>query len=251
VTVGSIEFQLNGESVSVAAEGLTLLEVLRDRLGVHSTKDGCSPQGQCGCCTVWVDGQPRVACVTPSARVSGRVVTTLEGLVDADEWGERLCAAGASQCGFCTPGIVMRLAATPARQRTPDGVRQSLLAHLCRCTGWNSVVDAACGPRLVPSQRDPAAAARRALLEGRSAQVVGPSVGLGDGGFAADTAPPDAAVAVRGADGSWVVGNSYADARRAAGSLPGRRTTEPLRWPIELPEGDWARTLQTTWVDPS
>jgi aerobic-type carbon monoxide dehydrogenase small subunit (CoxS/CutS family) len=251
VTTGSIEFQLNGESVSVAAEGLTLLEVLRDRLGVHSPKDGCSPQGQCGCCTVWVDGQPRVSCVTPSARVSGRTVTTVEGLADAAEWGERLCAAGASQCGFCTPGIVMRLAATPADERSPDGVRQSLLAHLCRCTGWNSVVDAACTTAQPAPTRDRDAAARRAVLEGGSAQVVNPSVALGHGGFAADTAPRDALVAVRGADGSWTVADSYADARRAAGALPGRRTTEPLTWPIDVPEGDWLRTLQTTWVDPA
>ena len=251
MTDGSIQFQLNGAPVSVAAEGLTLLEVVRDRLGVRSVKDGCSPQGQCGCCTVWVDGQPRVACVTPSARVDGRAVTTLEGLADADDWGRRLCAAGGSQCGFCTPGIVMRLAATPAEQREPDGVRQSLLAHLCRCTGWNSVVDAACNVVAAPTDRDLDAAARRASIEGARAQVVAASVALGHGGFAADTAPVDALVAVRGADGRWTVGESYADARRAAGTLPGRRTTEPLRWPIGVPEGDWERTLQTTWVDPA
>jgi aerobic-type carbon monoxide dehydrogenase small subunit (CoxS/CutS family) len=251
VIEGSIEFELNGAAMSVADEGLTLLEVLRDRLGVRSVKDGCSPQGQCGCCTVWVDGQPRVACVTPSARVAGRAITTLEGLTDADEWGRRLCAVGGSQCGFCTPGIVMRLAATPADQRTPDGVRQSLLAHLCRCTGWNSVVEAACNPVADSHARDLDAAAQRASIEGASAQVVAVGVTLGHGGFAADTAPADALVAVRGADGRWTVGESYADARRAAGALPGRRTTEPLRWPIELPDGDWVRTLQTTWVDPA
>jgi len=224
--------------------------VLRDRLGVRSVKDGCSPQGQCGCCTVWVDGQPRVACVTPSMRVAGRAVTTVEGLADASVWGDRLCATGGSQCGFCTPGIVMRLAATPAAQRTPDSVKQSLLAHVCRCTGWNSVVDAACGVQ--PSRdRDLDAAARRAALEGATAQMVGAAVALGHGGFAADTAPRDALVAVRGADGEWSVGESYADARRVAGALPGRRTTEPLRWPLELPAGEWVRTLRTTWVEPA
>ena len=77
-----ITFELDGRTVEVPADAATLLEVLRDRLGVRSPKDGCSPQGQCGCCTVWVDGQPRVSCVTPVARVAGRAVTTVDGLAD-------------------------------------------------------------------------------------------------------------------------------------------------------------------------
>lgn len=248
-------FTLNGAPVEAAADGRTLLETLRD-LGVHSAKDGCSPQGQCGCCTVWVDGQARVACVTPTARVAGRAVTTLEGLADADEWGRRLCATGGSQCGFCTPGIVMRLAAIPPSQRSDASVRQSLLAHVCRCTGWNTIVEAALLPDdQVPSaeggSRQLGAAEQRAALEGGVSQHVSPQVALGHGGFAADTAPADALVAVRGADGDWVVGRSLADARRASGKVQGRRTTEPLRWPIELPEGAWVRTLQTTWVEPA
>ena len=247
-------FTLNGAPVSVPADGRTLLEALRD-LGVHSAKDGCSPQGQCGCCTVWVDGQPRVACVTPSARVAGRSVTTLEALPDADEWGRRLCSTGGSQCGFCTPGIVMRLAAIAPAQRTDASVRQALLAHVCRCTGWNTVVEAALLPAdEVPTghgwSRHLGAAEERAALEGGVPQHVSSDVALGHGGFAADTAPADALVAVRAADGSWVVGESLAEARRASGKVQGRRTTEPLRWPIDLPAGDWARTLQTTWVEP-
>jgi aerobic-type carbon monoxide dehydrogenase small subunit (CoxS/CutS family) len=252
VTETFIQFQLDREQVSVPVEGLTLLEVLRDRLGVRSVKDGCSPQGQCGCCTVWVDGQPRVACVTPSARVAGRSVTTLEGLPDANSWATQMCDSGASQCGFCTPGIIMRLAAIPVAQRSPATVGQALLAHLCRCTGWNSIIDAAgaTAAPLAPS-RNLGDAARRAAIEGGAAQHVSPEVALGHGGFAADTAPVDSLVAVLGADGEWMVGATATDARRAAGSLPGRRTTEPLRWPIDLPEGDWVRTLQTTWVEPA
>ena len=106
-----IALTVDGKAVEVPDDGASLLTVLRERLGVRSAKDGCSPQGQCGCCTVLVDGQPRVACVTPARRVRGRSVTTLDGL-DPDElrsWGEAFCAAGASQCGFCTPGIVVRL----------------------------------------------------------------------------------------------------------------------------------------------
>jgi xanthine dehydrogenase small subunit len=243
------EFTLNGSSASAPSDGRTLLEALRE-LGVTSAKDGCSPQGQCGCCTVWVDGQPRVSCVTPLARVAGRAVTTLEGLPDAAEWGERLCATGGSQCGFCTPGIVMRLAAIAPALRTDASVRQALLAHLCRCTGWNSVVAASCGAPW-PLDRDLTAAAARAHLEGAAAQQVSVDVALGHGGFAADTAPADALVAVRTADGRWVTGPSLVEARRAAGKVQGRRTTEPLEWPIEVPPGDWVRTLQTTWVEPA
>jgi aerobic-type carbon monoxide dehydrogenase small subunit (CoxS/CutS family) len=84
----TIEFTVNGVRASVADDGCSLLEVLRDRIGIRSVKDGCSPQGQCGCCTVLIDGAARVACVTPARRVAGRAVTTIEGLDDAEEWAE-------------------------------------------------------------------------------------------------------------------------------------------------------------------
>ena len=245
-----IEFEVDGARVAVVDDGCTLLEALRDRLGIRSPKDGCSPQGQCGCCTVLVDGQPRVACVTPVARIAGRSITTADGLADRDEWAQRLCATGGSQCGFCTPGIIVRLAAQPPSRRSDAAVRQSLLAHLCRCTGWNSVV-AAAGDVADDRDRDLDAASRRATLEGRSPQRVDRSIALGRGGFAADTAPRDALIAVRSADGEWVVGETLTHARRAAGKVQGRRTTESLRWPIELPPGEWVRTLQTTWVEPA
>ena len=92
---------------------------------------------------------------------------------------------------------------------------------------------------------------RRAALEGGVAQDVGAHVALGRGGFADDTAPPDALVALLDADGEWVVGESLAEARQLSGKIQGRRTTAPLRWPIEVPDGAWMRTLQTTWVEPA
>jgi aerobic-type carbon monoxide dehydrogenase small subunit (CoxS/CutS family) len=257
--VPEVQFQLNGRAVEVAADG-SLLDALRDQLGVRSPKDGCAPQGQCGCCTVWVDGQPRVSCVTPVARVAGRSVTTVEGLADGlgDRWAEALCATGGSQCGFCTPGILMRLAALP----TPvaDGpARQALLAHVCRCTGWQTILDAAAlatgrsSSSVDPGEpgRDLDAARQRAALEGHAVQDVGPHVALGRGGFADDTAPADALVAMRNGDGQWVVAPTVAEARRAAGKVQGRKSTIGLRWPIDVPPGDWARTLQTTWVEPA
>ncbi len=141
-----VEFVCNGESVTVDAEpGETLLTVLRERLGLTAAKDGCAPQGQCGCCTVLVDGDARVACVTPVARIAGRSVTTLEGL-DATI-SESLAAAfvgtGGSQCGFCTPGILVRAAAQRAKDKTTRlDLDRALAAHLCRCTGWQTVYDA-------------------------------------------------------------------------------------------------------------
>ncbi len=267
----SVDFELNGTAVSVPAEG-SLLDALREHLGVRSAKDGCSPQGQCGCCTVWIDGQARVSCVTPVARARGRTVTTVEGLPEASRWAQTFTDCGASQCGFCTPGIIMRVAALDDAKRASAGaVGQAMLAHLCRCTGWQSIVDAVTSfeptdppeatvpvestaassdaPSDVPTTPTPSE--RRAAIEGGVAQSVGPHVALGAGGFADDTAPSDALVAVLGADGEWVVGESLAEARRLSGKVQGRRTTAPLSWPIELPHGDWVRTLQTTWVEPA
>ncbi len=242
-------FTLNGSAVSVPSDGCSLLEALRDRIGVRSAKDGCSPQGQCGCCTVWVDGQPRVSCVTPVARVSGRAVTTIEALPDADEWAQRFCDAGASQCGVCTPGIIMRVAAMTPGERNDAGVRQAMLAHLCRCTGWETIVAAVVdSPRR--GDRDLVAASRRAAIEGGGVQRVGPEVALGRGGFAADSAPADALIAVLDEAGEWVVAETMTAARRSAKKVSGRRTTAPLHWPIELPSGEWVRTLRTTWVEP-
>jgi aerobic-type carbon monoxide dehydrogenase small subunit (CoxS/CutS family) len=254
MTAGSIQFVLDGVRVEADPAG-SLLDALREQLGVHSVKDGCSPQGQCGCCTVWVDGQPRVSCVTPVARVGGRSVTTVAGLPEASAWSEAFCDGGATQCGFCTPGIVMRVAALdPAQRADPAAVRQAMLAHLCRCTGWQTIVETVCAfdPAGTRSRRRSTQAdrERRAELEGGVSQSVGPQVALGDGGFADDLAPPDALVAVRAPDGGWVVGDSLVDARARSGKVQGRRTTAPLAWPLELPAGDWVRTLQTTWVEP-
>ena len=245
----ALQFQLDGLQVEVDDDRGTLLDVLRERLGVRSPKDGCSPQGQCGCCTVLVDGAPRVACVTPARRVAGRDVTTLDGLPaeERNRWARAFLATGASQCGFCTPGIIMRLAATSGRT-DPE---TALLAHLCRCTGWRTIVEAAERVGDGSFERDLDAAASRASLEGGALQRVGTDVVLGGGGFADDTAPPDALVAVPDAAGGWAVGDTLADARSAAGKVQGRRSTAAIRHPVDVPAGDWALTLRTTWVEPA
>ncbi len=257
-----VTFTVDGRLVSVPDDGASLLEVLRDRLGVRSPKDGCSPQGQCGCCTVLVDGDPRVACVTPARRIEGRSVTTVEGLGDrGTRWADAFCATGASQCGFCTPGIIVRLDALRSGGVGPDDVdrvERALLAHLCRCTGWRTILDAwrAYVPDVprVGARRDLDLAAQRAAIEGGTPQRVAADVALGGGGFADDTAPADALVAVPDGVGGWSVGETLSEARRAAHKVQGRRTTVELVQPIALPDepdGGWAVTLQTQWVEPA
>lgn len=250
-----LQFEVDGDQVEVPDDGASLLEVLRDRLGRRSAKDGCSPQGQCGCCTVLVDGAPRVACVTPARRVAGRRITTLDGLEPAarEAWGSAFCATGASQCGFCTPGIVVRLEG--ARRKGADladeaTVDRALAAHLCRCTGWRTIFEAARSFGTGGAGRDLDAAARRATIEGGAAQRVGPAVALGAAGFADDHAPGGALVAVPDGRGGYAVGETLTEARRAAGKVQGRRSTVEPGHPLALPEGDWDLTLRTAWVEP-
>jgi xanthine dehydrogenase small subunit len=250
----TLALQVDGNAVEVPDDGSSLLEVLRDHLGLRAAKDGCSPQGQCGCCTVLVDGSPRVACVTPARRVAGRAVTTLDGLPEAtrQRWADAFSATGASQCGFCTPGIVVRLAAANAGGVVEEAAASRLLlAHLCRCTGWRSIVEAAATLPSPPVGRDLAAAARRATIEGGYPQAVGTGVALGRGGFADDQAPLGALVAVPDGAGGWAVGESLAAARAMAGKVPGRRSGAALGHPLSVPSGVWDVTLRTTWVEPA
>ena len=252
-----MEIIVNGEARTVADETSTLLDVLRGECGLTSVKDGCSPQGQCGCCTVLVDGQARVSCVTPVRRVRDREITTVEGLDEETRaaWGDAFASTGGSQCGFCTPGIVCRFESLRAKGGESDdrgAAEDALLAHLCRCTGWQPVVDAWVAFPTASSMPVSDAAVRRAEIEGGVAQEVGAHVALGEGGFADDTAPTDALVAVPHPEQAeeWVVAETRADALRAAGKVQGRRTTATFEPPIAVPEGGWAVTLQTSWVEP-
>lgn len=250
----TLALEVDGRQVEVAEDGASLLEVLRDRLGIRSVKDGCSPQGQCGCCTVLVDGSPRVACVTPARRVAGRRITTIEGMDSAtrQRWAEAFVETGASQCGFCTPGIIVRLAAAAGGGPMPEEqAARCLLAHLCRCTGWRSVLDAAVNLPTADPARDLEAAGRRAQLEGGTEQQVGIDVALGGGGFADDLAPADALVAIADGHGGWAVGETLSEARLAARIVQGRRSGTQVGHPLEIPSGTWALTLRTTWVEPA
>jgi aerobic-type carbon monoxide dehydrogenase small subunit (CoxS/CutS family) len=264
-----VAFTCDGVPVDVVpAPGASLLDVLREDLDVRSVKDGCAPQGQCGCCTVLVDGEPRVACVTPVARVAGRSVTTLDGLDpgERERFADAFAATGGSQCGFCTPGIIVRAAAAAARGRDVTATADRVLAaHLCRCTGWVTIreaFDAATGDAPhVP--RDLDAASQRAALEGGGPQRVAREVPLGEGGFADDTAPHGALVAVplpphsearahEAAGLRWVVGESLVEARTSAGKVQGRRTTVSPAPPLDAPTApDGGVAVATGWVEPA
>jgi aerobic carbon-monoxide dehydrogenase small subunit len=125
----------------------TLLSMLRERLNLRGAKDGCS-EGECGACTVLLDGSPVDACIYAAAATSGRSVTTVEGLSPhSDELSPLQRAfidSGAVQCGFCTPGFLMTLTALISAnpQAKPDDVRQAISGNICRCTGYHHIVEA-------------------------------------------------------------------------------------------------------------
>ncbi len=143
----TVEFILNGAPVSVRSDHPHLLAALREELDVTSPKDGCSPQGQCGCCTVMIDGKVQISCTYAVEKVAGRVVTTLEGVDEAERtrFSDAFAACGGLQCGYCIPGIVMRAKAQIDKKGAGlqrDDMARHLGAHLCRCTGYVKVLDA-------------------------------------------------------------------------------------------------------------
>ncbi len=142
-----VAFRLNGRDVSVRGDHPHLLAALREELDVTSVKDGCSPSGQCGCCTVMIDGKVQISCTYATDKVAGRDVLTLDGLSDAERetWAGAFAATGGLQCGFCIPGIVMRAKSQVDRKGadlTREDMARHLGAHLCRCTGYVKILDA-------------------------------------------------------------------------------------------------------------
>ncbi|WP_410566438.1 (2Fe-2S)-binding protein [Amycolatopsis sp. cmx-4-61] len=127
-------------------EGESLLYVLRERLGLPGSKNACE-QGECGSCTVYLDGVPACACLVAAGQAEGREVVTVEGLADGaalDPVQEAFVERGAVQCGFCTPGLLV--AAHDLIERVPDPsdveIREALAGNLCRCTGYEKILDA-------------------------------------------------------------------------------------------------------------
>jgi carbon-monoxide dehydrogenase small subunit len=133
---------------------MTLLELLRDRLGLTGTKQGCSGSGNCGACTVLVDGKPILSCLTLAASVKGQNILTIEGLNQGEvlhPLQKAFIEHGAVQCGFCSPGMILTAKALLDENPNPtrDEVRKGLAGNLCRCTGYVKIVDAVLAARSV------------------------------------------------------------------------------------------------------
>jgi carbon-monoxide dehydrogenase small subunit len=144
----TIRFILNGESVDAEVEPhLTLLQLLRDQLELTGTKEGCG-MGECGACTVLLDGKAVNSCIFPAIEVDGKAVTTIEGLADAQGTLHPIQKAfieyGAIQCGFCTPGMVLSAKALLDENPKPseEEIRHGIAGNLCRCTGYIQIIQA-------------------------------------------------------------------------------------------------------------
>ena len=183
------EFTVNGQTVSVGDHHDHLLAALRDELRITSPKDGCSPSGQCGCCTVLIDGKARISCQTSLEKAAGAEITTLEGVDEAERqrMADTFAAHGALQCGFCTPGIVMRTVALLGRDKetTRDDAARHLGAHLCRCTGYVKILDAV---ESLAAGETPVAITEGGV-GGRGVKYEGQELSLGDRGFIDDMEP--------------------------------------------------------------
>ncbi len=147
VDTNVVTFTVNGAAVSVRGDHPHLLAALREELDLTAAKDGCSPTGQCGCCTVLIDGKAQVSCQYPVAKASGRSVVTVEGLPaeERSAFAGAFAACGGLQCGFCIPGIVVRAKAQIDKKGaalTREEMSRHLGAHLCRCTGYVKILDA-------------------------------------------------------------------------------------------------------------
>ncbi len=143
-----IEFTCNGRPASVEARpDMRALDLLRDLLGLTGTKEGCG-RGECGACTILLDGEPVNACLVYAAKLQGRRVETIEALSSADgklhPIQEAFLEEGAVQCGYCTPGMILSAKALLERNPTPDVpvIEEALSGNFCRCTGYAKIVKA-------------------------------------------------------------------------------------------------------------
>jgi selenium-dependent xanthine dehydrogenase len=190
-----MDLTLNGERVSIEPRAdESLLELLREDLGLRSMKDGCAPEGSCGACTVMVDGRAVVSCAQKATRVDGKHVVTLDGLDEEVRqlWSECFTAAGASQCGFCSPGVVMKAEALLAKNSRPtrEEIAHALLGNLCRCTGYTKIVEAvqlAAAAKLGEPLPEPDRSGR---VGTRSARYRASELALGEADFVGDLVEP-------------------------------------------------------------
>ena len=143
----SLKLDVNGERRPLLVPvHKTLLEVLREDMGLTGTKHGCE-LGECGTCTVLVDGEPQLSCLLLPLQAEGRELTTVEGLAEGaapHPLQVAFAELGAAQCGYCTPGILLAAKALLVRDPRPsrDGIKEALAGNLCRCTGYVKIIEA-------------------------------------------------------------------------------------------------------------
>jgi aldehyde oxidoreductase len=251
MTEGAVAFTCNGSPVAVRADHPHLLAALREELDVTSPKDGCSPSGQCGCCTVLVDGKAVVACQQSLTKVAGKSVVTLEG-VDEEErqrYADAFAACGGLQCGFCIPGIIVRAKAQIDKKGadlTREDMARHLGAHLCRCTGYVKILDAieavATGKQV--------AVTPPGGIGSRGVKYEAEALALGDRGYVDDLRPPGllhAALRLTDHARADVRRIEVAAARQAPGvvavftaaDVPGELRVGLIHkdWPVLIPQG--------------
>ncbi len=142
-----LRLKINGQPVETACPPeRILLDLLREDLNLTGTKRGCD-LGTCGCCTVWIDGRPRLSCLTLARLAEGRAVTTIEGVTPAAGLNPVQAAfveRGATQCGFCTPGFIMTATALLRDRPHPSRgeIIEAISGNLCRCTGYTKIIEA-------------------------------------------------------------------------------------------------------------
>jgi len=252
---------LNGRTIDVQERpGSSLLDLLREGCGLRSMKDGCAPEGSCGACTVMVDGRAVVSCAQPASRVADRDVLTLEGLPPdvRRHWVEAFVSAGASQCGFCSPGLVMKAEALLRREPAPsrERVAHAIAGNLCRCTGYVKIIDAVCAVAAERARQAPAVGIARAgpAVGARVPRYDGMAQVLGEQPFVADMrAPGMLHAALRFADHPRAkvrridvsAAEAHPDVLRVVTwrDVPGERHQGLIRrdWPLLVAEGETTR----------
>ncbi len=252
VSTGLVTFTLNSTEVSVRGDHPNLLAALREELDVTSAKDGCSPSGQCGCCTVLVDGKANASCLVSMEKAAGRTVTTLEGLPadERDRYARTFASVGALQCGFCTPGIVMR-AKTLIDRKGPALTREETARHLggnlCRCTGYVKILDAI---EVLAQGGEPPTPTLPRGVGTSGARYEGCELALGDRGYIDDMRidgmlhaflrlTDHARADIRRIDASRALAEPGVEAVFTAADVPGMLRVGIIQsdWPVLIPVG--------------
>ena len=242
---------VNGTPVEVRQPHPHLLSALREELNITSPKDGCSPSGQCGCCTVLIDGKAVVSCQTSLEKVAGKSVTTLEGVdaVEREKFSSAFAACGGLQCGFCIPGIVVRAKAQIDKKGSAlkrEDMARHLGAHLCRCTGYAKILEAI---ECVAKNEIPAMPPT-AGVGTRTPKYEAEALAMGDRGYIDDIRVPGmlhAALHFTGHVRATVKGINVEHARHADGvkavytaaDIPGELMVGIIYkdWPVMIPVG--------------